>query len=83
MQEENKNARPDSFAQQGEATAKDERFAEATSSETLHDVRTEEKLSSGDSSTREANAIAAPDVNHISPSSSSERADGSDTGEPM
>ncbi len=53
-----------------------ERLAEATNAGTLSDVRTDEKLPANDSTN---GVIPAPDGSI----GKSERADGSDTGEPM
>lgn len=82
MQKE-KNAQPNDSAHQGGATTKDERFAEATSSETLADVRADAKLTDKDSTARDVSTIPAPDGTATIASGSDGRADGSDTGEPM
>ncbi len=82
MQEE-KNARSTSAVQEGSTGATAERLKEATNSETLSDLRADEKLSGGDSTSRDVASTPAPDGSSTTTPGSHERADGSNTGEPM
>lgn len=80
MQEE-KNAQPGDTSSQ--RSTNDERLAEATSSETLSDIRADEKFSDKNPTTRDVASTPAPDGTGTTTPGSTERADGSNTGEPM
>lgn len=79
MQNENTDAQSTSHS---ESNARDERLAEATSSETLSDVRGETKLTDKDSTEREVGSTPAPDGDGTT-TGNIELAESSSAGEPM
>ena len=82
--QETKDSNTASSAANKEITESKDRFAEATSSETLSDLeetQSESRMKSGTVETGEDSPVPSPDGTSVA--NRSERADGSDTGGPM